>query len=68
MGEIAVGINNTTEFGHVSFVNGIQTLKGGEHVNNVSKIIAKRKVQSYVKTKGYKKGKKYKSNTTTFAR
>ena len=26
----AVGVNNTTEFGHVSFVNGIQTLKGGE--------------------------------------
>lgn len=57
--EIAVGVNNTTEFGHVSFVNGIQTLKGGEHVNNVSKIIAK-KVQSYVKTKGYKRKKNIK--------
>ena len=57
--EIVIGVNNTSQFGQVSFVNGIQTLKGGEHVNEVAKIIAK-KIQNYIKSKGYKRNKKIK--------
>jgi DNA topoisomerase II len=57
--EIAVGINNISQFGQVSFVNGIQTLKGGEHVNEAAKVIAK-KIQSHIKSKGYKRNKKIK--------
>ena len=57
--EIVIGVNNTSQFGQVSFVNGIQTLKGGEHVNEVAKVIAK-KIQSHIKSKGYKRSKKVK--------
>ena len=54
--EIVVAINPDAKFEHVSFVNGISTVKGGKHVDCVSNAIIK-KVQTYVSTKGIKRKK-----------
>jgi DNA gyrase/topoisomerase IV subunit B len=54
--EVVVAINPDTKFEHVSFVNGISTVKGGKHVDYVSNSIVK-KVQTYLSTKGIKRKK-----------
>jgi len=54
--EIVVAVNPDTKFEHVSFVNGISTVKGGKHVDSVANSIVK-KVQAYVSTKGIKRKK-----------
>jgi len=54
--EIVVAVNPDTKFEHVSFVNGISTVKGGKHVDSVTNSIVK-KVQAYVSTKGIKRKK-----------
>ena len=48
--EYAVCLTNTDEFGHVSFVNGICTSKGGKHVEYVMGQLL-RKLAAYIKTK-----------------
>ena len=48
--EYAVCLTNTDEFGHVSFVNGICTSKGGKHVEYVMGQLL-RKLAVYIKTK-----------------
>lgn len=54
--EVVVAINNDSVFDHVSFVNGINTFKGGKHVDAVINSICK-KIQNIVSTKGYKRKK-----------
>ena len=48
--EYAVCLTNTDEFGHVSFVNGICTSKGGKHVEYVMGQLL-RKLAAFIKTK-----------------
>ena len=48
--EYAVCLTNTDEFGHVSFVNGICTSKGGKHVEYVMGQLL-RKLAAYIKLK-----------------
>ena len=48
--EYAVCLTNTDEFGHVSFVNGICTSKGGKHVEYIMGQLL-RKLSAYIKTK-----------------
>ena len=57
--EVLVVINNDGKFDQVSFVNGINTKKGGKHVDNVVNHIC-RKLQNQVKSKGYKRKKNIK--------
>lgn len=54
--EIVVAVNPEATFDQVSFVNGINTIKGGKHVDNVTTHIA-RKLQHIISTKGYKRKK-----------
>jgi len=54
--EVVVAINPDTKFEHVSFVNGISTIKGGKHVDYVANSIIKR-VQTIASTKGIKRKK-----------
>ena len=54
--EVVVAINPDTKFEHVSFVNGISTIKGGKHVDYVANSIIK-KVQTIAATKGIKRKK-----------
>ena len=39
--EIGIGVNNTDEFQQISFVNGINTLRGGSHVNYILNMLIK---------------------------
>jgi len=48
--EYAVCLTNTDEFGHVSFVNGICTSKGGKHVEYIMGQLL-RKLAAFIKTK-----------------
>jgi DNA topoisomerase-2 len=48
--EYAVCLTNTDEFGHVSFVNGICTSKGGKHVDYIMGQLL-RKLAAFIKTK-----------------
>jgi DNA topoisomerase-2 len=48
--EYAVCLTNTDEFGHVSFVNGICTSKGGKHVEYIMCQLL-RKLAAFIKTK-----------------
>ena len=48
--EYAVCLTNTDEFGHVSFVNGICTSKGGKHVEYIMGQLL-RKLSAFIKTK-----------------
>ena len=54
--EVVVAINPDTKFEHVSFVNGVSTIKGGKHVDYVANNIIK-KVQTIASTKGIKRKK-----------
>ena len=54
--EVVVAINPDTKFEQVSFVNGINTIKSGKHVDYVVNAIIK-KVQAHVSTKGVKRKK-----------
>ena len=54
--EVVVAINPEAKFEQVSFVNGVSTLKGGKHVDNVVNNITK-KIQTFVSTKGVKRKK-----------
>jgi DNA topoisomerase-2 len=54
--EVVIAINPDTKFEHVSFVNGISTIKGGKHVDYVANSIIKR-VQTIASTKGIKRKK-----------
>ena len=54
--EVVIAINPETKFEHVSFVNGISTVKGGKHVDHVVNGIIK-KIQTLVSTKGIKRKK-----------
>ena len=57
--EVLVVVNNNGSFSQVSFVNGINTVNGGKHVDSVVSHIC-RKLQHYIKTKGYKRKKNLK--------
>ncbi len=52
--ELAISLSNDEEFEHVSFVNGINTYKGGKHVEYVSTHIAN-KLSKYMAKKGRNK-------------
>jgi DNA topoisomerase-2 len=54
--EVVVAINPEPKFEQISFVNGICTLKGGKHVDNIVNNITK-KIQTYVSTKGHNRKK-----------
>ena len=54
--EVVIAVNPEPKFEQISFVNGICTLKGGKHVDNVVNNITK-KIQTYVSTKGYNRKK-----------
>lgn len=54
--EICVAQSSDSKFEQVSFVNGVCTLKGGKHVDNVSNSIAK-KLQQFLSEKGIKRKK-----------
>jgi len=54
--EVVVAVNPEPKFEQISFVNGICTLKGGKHVDNIVNNITK-KIQTYVSTKGYNRKK-----------
>ena len=54
--EVVMAVSPDAKFEHVSFVNGISTIKGGKHVDYIVNGITK-KVQNYVATKGYKRKK-----------
>ena len=54
--EVVLAVNPDTKFDHVSFVNGISTVKGGKHVDYVVNQITK-KIQTYLSTKGIKRKK-----------
>ena len=57
--EVVVVVNNDTKFEQVSFVNGINTIKGGKHVDAVTNNIC-RKLQNIISKKGYKRKKNIK--------
>lgn len=57
--EVCVVVNPQVRFEQMSFVNGIHTVNGGKHVDSVVKNIC-RKIQNYVKKKGYKRKKNIK--------
>ncbi len=54
--EVVVAVNPEPKFEQISFVNGICTLKGGKHVDNIVNNITK-KIQTYVSTKGHNRKK-----------
>ena len=54
--EICVAQSSDSKFEQVSFVNGVCTLKGGKHVDNVSNSISK-KLQQFLSEKGIKRKK-----------
>ena len=54
--EVVIAVNPDTKFEHVSFVNGISTVKGGKHVDYVVNGVIK-KIQTIASTKGIKRKK-----------
>lgn len=54
--EVVVAVNPETRFDHVSFVNGVSTLKGGKHVDAVCNAITKA-ITTIASTKGIKRKK-----------
>ena len=51
-----MAVSPDAKFEHVSFVNGISTIKGGKHVYYVVNGLTK-KIHNYIRDKGYKRKK-----------
>ena len=57
--EVVIAVHPEARFEQVSFVNGINTVNGGKHVDTVVSTVC-RKIQSMVSKKGYKRKKNIK--------
>ena len=57
--EVIIAVNQDAKYDHVSFVNGINTVNGGKHVDHVVSTIC-RKIQSQISKNGYKRKKNIK--------